>query len=94
MGSMCRPVVLNWAILPPTGHVLMSGDFLIFMTRDGSAINIKWVEARDAAQPFYNTHDNSPQKELSGPTCQQCQAAKLFCEGYPVKKSQFLSSKK
>ena len=29
-GSMFRPVVLNWAILPPTGHMLMSGDFFDF----------------------------------------------------------------
>ena len=45
---MFRPVVLNWAILPPTGHMLMSGDFFDSYTKD--ALCIQQVEIRDSAE--------------------------------------------
>ena len=46
-------VILQELLLPPRGHLAMSGDIVCFMTfisQLGNATSILWVEARDFAK--------------------------------------------
>lgn len=78
--SFIRAMVLKvgiW-ILPPRGHLAMSGDILVVTTGGVcDATDIKWVYSRDT---MHGTADN---KELPGPKCHRAEAEEPWSSAGP-----------
>lgn len=58
-------VNLNWVIVPPRGHFLMSADIGCHDLGGGDANGIWWVEARDASK--HPAVHRPPQHRVVGP---------------------------